>query len=105
MDGLETSLTDIELAIYLRDALGSAEVVEWATQIPSDHVHLVAQGLGQVSDIQSKALRLLYGCCMYAPLDDGESLRDWLGRPVVGSVSPVALIWAGDEVAIADLLV
>lgn len=104
MERLETSLSDCELAIYLRDALRSAEAVEWATQIPSDQVHLVAQGLGQVSDVQRRALRLLYSCCMYAPLEEGETIHDWLRRPIVGSISPVSLIWAGDEVALADLL-
>jgi hypothetical protein len=57
---VETILSDRELALYLRDAAGSAEAIEEVTGIPSARVHLIAQGYATCEGWESQELRRLY---------------------------------------------
>lgn len=101
---MESILDDRDLASYLRDAVGSAEDVEWATGIPAERVHLIAQGFASCRPEESRSLRMLYRCCMFAPLDEGEGLLHWLAARSGLAPAPVALILSGHEQALEALL-
>lgn len=101
---METVLSAHELARYLRDAVGSAEDVEWATKITAERVHLIAQGFADCDPAEMQALLLLYRCCMFAPVEEDESLIHWLAARPGMAPAPVSLIWAADENALNALL-
>lgn len=102
---MQTDLSDRELALYLRDGIGSAELVGWATRIAPSDVHRIAQGSLEPNHVDSKALRLAFACCMWAQLAEGEQIADWLATPAEASdATPVSLIWAGDAVGLSLLL-
>jgi hypothetical protein len=99
---MDTILSFQEMATYLRDACGSAETIEWATLIPCEKVHLIAQGFAHPNPLEQTSLFLLYQCAMFAPLEAREDLGIWLAEGAIPP--PFRSIRKGDSETIEKLL-